>query len=516
MLRTRASPAKVSSQWILARFFTSRSSLWQKTPFVLPPDFKETRSIVKSIPFSQCYKIWRRSIRPNRLKELQDELVELMLPSDLEENSGINRQSKKVQIDKDGNFINEVNFEIVNDPSLDTKHVVFIHGYGASLGCFARNFQLIQKLKSDKSHNYSVHFLDNITFGLSSNPRIDNVEANKWKLYRCPTIKLNDPDQPTDPKKLYNKYYKLIEGYEVNVEEFKKYQEHYSPILKDLDDFYTSAIEKWRIAYGLDKIDYLVGHSFGAYWSGSYAVRYPKNLKNLILLSPVGVERHVQAVTNDTFNDAEGIAKLKPSLDPTSYKFLTRIPVLSQKHVFNWYFWLPFVPRFLRWLGPWGVSQYYRMWLGKLLKINKFIKKQGGAANLFTSNNDLAYGTKKEVLLIIEYLYNSITSGSNSDIYIKNLLTPSTVSKWPLYDKFYAFLHGIHKPEFNIHLLYGQFDFMNVEAGEKLVELIDSKTDNKITSFYKVSEGGHNLYIDNPFETNQLIHDIIIERDQKK
>ena len=49
--------------------------------------------------------------------------------------------------------------------------------------------------------------------------------------------------------------------------------------------------------------------------------------------------------------------------------------------------------------------------------------------------------------------------------------------------------------------MYGQFDFMNSEAGEKLVKLLN---ENKVgAKYYEISEGGHNLYIDNPFDTNQ-------------
>ena len=35
---------------------------------------------------------------------------------------------------------------------------------------------------------------------------------------------------------------------------------------------------------------YLMGHSFGGYMSGNYAVRYPQHLKKLVLLSPIGVK----------------------------------------------------------------------------------------------------------------------------------------------------------------------------------------------------------------------------------
>ena len=107
------------------------------------------------------------------------------------------------------------------------------------------------------------------------------------------------------------------------------------------------------------------------------------------------------------------------------------------------------------------------MWMGKLYKINKLIDKHGGAQAIFNSNNDLVYGSEKELTLIIEYLYNSITSGTNSDIYSRYLLTTATTSKWPLYDKFYqAVKEDPAKLKFKFHIMYGQFDFMNSEAGE--------------------------------------------------
>ena len=126
---------------------------------------------------------------------------------------------------------------------------------------------------------------------------------------------------------MYRKYYKLIEGYQLDPENFEKYRSYFTPILKDLENFYCSAIEKWRLNNDIESIDYLVGHSFGGYWCGSYALKYPENVNNLVLLSPVGIERHVQAVTNtDPISDRIEV----PTLDPTSYKFLSRLPILSK------------------------------------------------------------------------------------------------------------------------------------------------------------------------------------------
>lgn len=418
------------------------------------------------------------------------------------ENANVKITQEKVMID-DINHINEVNFEVSNNPSNPTKHVVFLHGYGASLGCFARNFQMINKFK-DMNYNYKIHFLDNISFGLSSNPEIDSKRINMWSIDRCPEVQLNDPT-PTDPKKLYNKYYKLVESFSIDKKEFTEYQEKFTNILSEIEDYYLSALDKWRIKNNIEQIDYLIGHSYGGYWSASYSIKHPKNLKKLILLSPVGVERHVHSIKNPLKYD--DFKNIKPSLDPTDYNFLTRIPIINKKTVNHWYNVQPFLPRLLKFFGPWGVNKYYQMWYLKLFKINKLIEKNGGV-QLFTSKNDLVYGTNKECHLIIEYLYNSITNGTYSDIYIKNLLTPSTVSKYPLYDKFEEFDSKSWPQGFQAHFLYGQYDFMNSEAGKRLVDAINSRL-KSTAQFHSISEGGHNLYIDNPFETNNLIHDII-------
>ncbi|KAG5421471.1 hypothetical protein I9W82_000562 [Candida metapsilosis] len=477
-------------------------SLKNASKFTLPNGYVPHKSVIKSVPFKESLSIWWQSLSRNRLKILQNDLVELMVPN-IEANSHIKKGVKKVPIG-DSDYINEVQFKIVNGVELPTKHLVFIHGYGASLGCFARNFQLIDKFKSSTKFNYHIHFLDNITFGLSSNPKIDNDKIS-WRIPPTAKIKLID-NEPTDPKKLYRKYYKLIEGFQLDPDNFTQYQQHFKPILQDMEQFYTTAIEDWRKSSGIAQIDYLIGHSFGGYWSASYALLHPDKVSNLILLSPVGLERHVMAITN---NDKITNDIVKPVLDPTSYKFLSRFPILSMNHVLNWYYKIPFLPRMLPYLGPWGVKIYFGMWLPKLSKINKLIQKHGGPEKIFSNVNDLVYGSPKEVKLIVEYLYNGASNGSNSDIYVKYLLTPATVSKWPLYDKFITKMETDPQAfKFNTYLFYGQYDFMNSEAGQKLVDRLSKALPNSKFRYDEIAEGGHNLYIDNPFDTNRKIYEI--------
>lgn len=470
--------------------------------FQLPSSYKPNGRFVGKLPFGQLLNIWWKSLRPGRLEELQQALLDHHFPLTREENKGIKRESRKVPIDEKGNFINEVSFEVVNDESFSTKHVVFVHGYGASLGCFARNFHVVNKFRGLKN-NYKVHFLDNITFALSSNPPMKSIDYSA-PIPQVKHIKMTDT-KTTVPKDLYKKYYKLIDSYRFDVEEFKKSRDELAPVLKDMEDYYTLALDGWRKSTGIKKIDYLVGHSFGGHWCGSYSVRNPDKVGRLVLLSPVGVERTAFGVTTPIPEQEENL----PSLDPTSYHFLSRWPILSQETVYKWYYVQPKLPRLLKFLGPWGVAKYYDMWYSKLFAINKVIKKLGGAL-VFKSENELVYGSNTECRLLIEYLYNSITTGTKSDTHVKYLLTPATTSRWPLYDKFMS-SNKEDLSKFKLHIAYGQYDFMNSEAGEKLVKELNETFGVSNAKYHTVPEGGHNLYIQNPFGTNELLEKIVTE-----
>lgn len=89
---------------------------------------------------------------------------------------------------------------------------------------------------------------------------------------------------------------------------FKRLQKNYHVILIDLlgngsssrpeflartkdeaEAFYVQSLEKWRKKMGISQMN-LVAHSFGAYISSRYAIKYPDRIKKLILWSPHGME----------------------------------------------------------------------------------------------------------------------------------------------------------------------------------------------------------------------------------
>lgn len=474
--------------------------------FKVPSSYQQDKKL-KTLSFKECFSIWIKSFKKDRLQTLQDRLTNLMLSNCLNEN--IVTKNLKTKLDEEGNYINELVLEVNNHSEKPHKEVVFIHGYGAALGCFARNYGMIRDLVNS-NNKYRIHFLDNISFGLSSNPGIKNINIGT-KIPRCPEIKINDAN-PHSKELINDRYYKKVDSFEVNKDEYVKYQNFFAPVLKDIESYYIDAIENWRKSSGIEKIDYLIGHSYGAYWSASYACKHNRNIGELILFSPVGVERHIHAVTTPLklLEDQP----IEPSLDPSSYKFLTRIPILSKKHVNLWYLFLPYLARILPYLGPWGVKAYFQIRYPRLFKVNKVTNNLGGPSKVFEHPDDLVIGKNSECKLIFDYLYNAITNKTNSDIYIKYLLTPSTVSKYPLFDKLTDYFRRAGSdPEnvFPVHFIYGQYDFMYSKAGKKLIEEINSmvSSDAKPAKYYEVREGGHNFYLDNPFDTNKLVIDIV-------
>ncbi len=61
---------------------------------------------------------------------------------------------------------------------------------------------------------------------------------------------------------------------------------------------FITMLEEWRIGIGLNKEFILLGHSFGGFLSTSYALSYPKYVKQLVLIDPWGFERRPENIWN--------------------------------------------------------------------------------------------------------------------------------------------------------------------------------------------------------------------------
>ena len=148
--------------------------------------------------------------------------------------------SNLVRLSGHNRALNEFSIERVGE-NVD-ENLVMLHGYGAGLGFFYRNFEGLSRVQG-----WKVWALDLLGMGRSSRP----------------PFKIHAKDQ---------------EGK-----------------IAEAESWFVDALEEWRIQKKIDRFT-LLGHSLGGYMAVAYALKYPGRLNKLILASPVGIPEDPYAV----------------------------------------------------------------------------------------------------------------------------------------------------------------------------------------------------------------------------
>lgn len=151
--------------------------------------------------------------------------------------------SEQVQLSGKSRSLNE--FSVVRTEESVDNNLVMLHGYGAGLGFFYKNFE-----------------------GLSRRPN--------WKLYALDMLGMGRSSRPS----------------------FKIHAKEKEDKIKEAESWFVDALEEWRIKRGIEKMT-LLGHSLGGYMAVAYALKYPGHLNKLILASPVGIPEDPYAVNQD-------------------------------------------------------------------------------------------------------------------------------------------------------------------------------------------------------------------------
>ncbi|CAF9909622.1 MAG: hypothetical protein ALECFALPRED_005856 [Alectoria fallacina] len=183
--------------------------------------------------------------------------------SNLVELSGKNRALNEFSVERMGEDINQ--------------NLVILHGYGAGLGFFYKNFEGLSRVKG-----WRVYALDLLGMGRSSRP----------------PFKLHSKDR--------------------------------QKCITEAENWFIDALEEWRVQKKIERFT-LVGHSLGGYMSVAYALKYPGHLNKLILASPVGIPEDPYAmnaklpeptdstITNEFSQDQQ--EDVKSSSNPQVTKF---------------------------------------------------------------------------------------------------------------------------------------------------------------------------------------------------
>ncbi|KAK4100236.1 alpha/beta-hydrolase [Parathielavia hyrcaniae] len=388
-------------------------------------------------------------------------------------------RSSMVELSGKDRALNELAIERVGEQADDT--LVMLHGYGAGLGFFYKNFEPLSR-----AQGWKLYALDMLGYGNSARPNF-RIHAK-------------------DPKE------KIAEA----------------------EGWFIDALEEWRKARNIEKFT-LLGHSLGGYLAVSYALKYPGRLNKLILASPVGIPEDPWAVNaampepeestleNEFTQDQESIVKGEPAganaafvrASPADKKTAASKPTTAttppKRPIPNWLVWLwdanvsPF--SIVRLAGPLG-PRFVSGWTSRRF-------------------NHLPPDEKEA---LHTYSYALFRQKGSGEYVLPYLLAPGAYARSPVINRIQEVGRQVIRPATDaapavrehglpVVLLYGENDWMDIKGGyaaeqklkQRSREVLrngteeEKRKENGSAKVLVVSKAGHHLYLDNPDEFNLII-----------
>ncbi|KAI1172890.1 Alpha/Beta hydrolase protein [Nemania sp. FL0916] len=380
-------------------------------------------------------------------------------------------KSSMVTLSGKNRGLNEFSVERVGEPVDDA--LVMLHGYGAGLGFYYKNFEPLSRLAG-----WKIYALDWLGMGNSKRPPF-RIAAK-------------------DPKE------KITEA----------------------ENWFIDALEEWRKIRKLEKFT-VIGHSLGGYLAVSYALKYPGHIKKLILASPVGVPEDPYAVDAEMPEPTESTMQAEFTVDQqatTAHHSGSKVPngniqsagatdaeTPKRRPYPNWLVWLwdanvsPF--SIIRLAGPLGP---------------RFVS--GWTARRFNHLPE----TERQTLH--DYAYSLFRQKGSGEYVLPYVLAPGAHARRPIINRIHAVGRQTITPAtesspavkengFPIVFMYGENDWMDVAGGlaseERLKEAKakvllqatdeEKKKENGSCKVIVVNKAGHHLYLDNPEEFNDYI-----------
>ncbi|KAI1434430.1 alpha/beta-hydrolase [Xylaria sp. CBS 124048] len=380
-------------------------------------------------------------------------------------------KSTMVQLSGKNRGLNEFSIERVGEPADDT--LVMLHGYGAGLGFYYKNFEPLSRLAG-------------------------------WKIYALDWLGMGNSKRPS----------------------FKICAKDPQEKIKEAENWFIDSLEEWRKIRKLDKFT-VIGHSLGGYLAVSYALKYPGHINKLILASPVGVPEDPYAMNAEMPEPSESTLQAEFTMDQNattaSSDSQTAVQASGQP---------PKVgnadapkkrpyPSWLVWLWDANVSPFSIVRLAGPLG-PRFVS--GWTSRRFNHLPD------DEKQTLHDYAYSLFRQKGSGEYVLPYVLAPGAHARRPIINR----IHGVGRQTitpatdstpavketgFPIIFMYGENDWMDVGGGlaaeEKLREAKikalalasneERQKENGSCKVIVVTKAGHHLYLDNPDEFNDYI-----------
>ena len=376
--------------------------------------------------------------------------------------------------------LNEVSVERVGEEEEDT--LVMVHGYGAGLGFFYKNFEPITRVPGLK-----LYALDLLGMGNSSRPP------------------------------------------------FKIHAKSREDQVIEAENWFVDALEEWRQARKIERFT-LLGHSLGGYLAVSYALKYPGRLKKLILASPVGIPKDPYAVDaampepsestleSEFTQDQDSTTEPGGARAPGDRGFNQSPPNMPKPRA---------LPNWIVWLWDANVSPFSIVRMGGPLG-PRFVS--GWSSRRFS------HLPSAEAQALHDYAFSIFKQKGSGEYALAYLLAPGAYARRPVIDRIDKVgRQVVSRPEgegekvretgIPIVFMYGENDWMDVAGGlaaeEKLKQAKskvllsatpeEKRRENGSAEVVVIPKAGHHLYLDNPDDFNEVIRSELLKtRKQEK
>ncbi|KAF2196856.1 alpha/beta-hydrolase [Delitschia confertaspora ATCC 74209] len=403
--------------------------------------------------------------------------------------------SEMVELSGKDRALNEFSVERVGEEVED--NLVMLHGYGAGLGFFYRNFEALSR-------------------------------APGWKVFALDLLGMGRSTRPP----------------------FKIHAKDREGKITEAENWFIDALEEWRIKRGIEKFT-LLGHSLGGYLAVAYALKYPGRLNKLILASPVGIPEDPYAVseslpdpdtspmasefTQDASSFRNGVQPTTSSSNsnrnpaPASSTTTSSTSRPPRRQIPKWvtYLWesnlvSPF--SFVRWSGPFG-PRLVSGW----------------------TSRRFSHLPEEEAQALHDYSYSIFRQRGSSEYALSYILAPGAFARRPLIRR----IEGVGRQEVREHgagmpdapegttsqpqsqsqiqparesgipvvLMYGENDWMDVAGGYAAEEKIkrekervlagktaeERKRDQGDATVVIIRKAGHHVYLDGWEQFNRVM-----------